>query len=154
MMISLSSLSISWTKPDLAEEAREFRHPAKQDFYLRHGIGWDDVTAAFDSGRMLLYPRGALLEGIPVLLSYHAYDDYLDCVARAKRGYRQNYVRMERDLERNGVLALPAPIVLRCGPEALLFSGYRRLCLAWNHGMTPPVWLVTLPDQGAATGAV
>lgn len=49
---------------------------------------------------------------------------------------------MEESLQRRGTLTLPAPIILQCGDEALLFSGYRRLCLAWNYGMVPFVWLL------------
>jgi hypothetical protein len=37
-------------------------------------------------------------------------------------------------------------MVLQAGNEALLFAGYRRLCLAWNYGMIPAVWLVILTD--------
>ncbi len=81
---------------------------------------------------------------MPVALSYHTYDDYSRWLARAKRGYRRNYSRMEEALQREGELTLPAPVVLCCAGEALLFAGYRRLCLAWNYGMIPYVWLVTL----------
>ena len=77
--------------------------------------------------------------------AYHTYDDYCRYLAKAKRGYRLNYNRLEEALQRAGHLTLPAPIVLQAGNEALLFAGYRRLCLAWNYGMVPYVWLVTLP---------
>ena len=79
--------------------------------------------------------------------SHHSYDDYRRYLAKAKRGYRLNYNRMEEALQRNGNLNLPAPVVLNAGGEALLFSGYRRLCLAWNYGMVPYVWLLTLDGQ-------
>jgi hypothetical protein len=49
---------------------------------------------------------------------------------------------MEEELQRCGILTMKAPIILQCADEALLFSGYRRLCLAWNYGMVPYVWLV------------
>ncbi len=144
-MQSTSSLTITWHKPDMGEEEWEFaRHPAKQEFYQRHGIGWDRLVAACEQGRLEPYPRSERLCGLPVLLSHHTYDDYARYLAKAKRGYRLNYNRMEEALQRGGSLALPAPIVLACGGEALLFSGYRRLCLAWNYGMVPYVWLVEL----------
>ena len=57
---------------------------------------------------------------------------------------RLNYNKLEEALQSAGELTLPAAIVLQAGNEALLFSGYRRLCLAWNYGMTPFVWLVPL----------
>jgi hypothetical protein len=144
-MRSPATLSIDWGKPELAAEEWEFSgHPAKQQFYRQHGITWEALTTAFDSGRLVPYPRGGELGGVPVSLSYHTYDDYCRYLAKAKRGYRLNYNRMEESLQRGGELALPAAIVLQAGEEALLFSGYRRLCLAWNYGMTPFVWLVSL----------
>lgn len=144
-MISGSSHTIAWKKPDLSEEEWEFfKHPDKQAFYLRHGIGWDRIQAAFGQGRFLTFPRADHIAGIPVARSYHHYEDYARYLAKAKRGYRLNYSRMEDELQRSGALILPAPIVLQAGREALLFSGYRRLCLAWNYGMVPYVWLVTI----------
>lgn len=144
-MLSKSALTILWTKPDLLEERWEFfHHPEKQDFYRRHAIGWEQILSAFDQGHLKPYPRSDLLGGIPVALSYHRYEDYAKYLAKAKRGYRLNYSKMEDELHRLGTLTLPAPIILQCRPEALMFSGYRRLCLAWNHGMAPYVWLVTI----------
>lgn len=153
-MRSPATLAIDWQPPELAGEEWEFfRHPAKQPFYRRHDISWAALTAAFPAGRLTAYPRGGELGGCPVALAHHSYDDYCRYLARAKRGYRLNYTRLEEALQRAGELRLPAAIVLMAGGEALLFSGYRRLCLAWNYGMTPFVWLVTLPggdDQPAA----
>jgi hypothetical protein len=83
-----------------------------------------------------------MLNGIPVSLSYSSYDDYSRYLAKAKRGYRRNYTKMEEELQRCGTLNLKAPIILVCGNEGLLFSGYRRLCLSWNYGMVPFVWVV------------
>jgi hypothetical protein len=57
---------------------------------------------------------------------------------------------MEDALQRQGTLTLPAPIILQCGNEALLFSGYRRLCLAWNYGMVPWVWLLPVGGKGTS----
>jgi hypothetical protein len=142
---STSTHSISWLKPDIAEEQWEFsHHPAKQEYYLRHGIDWEGLLAAFDHGRLVPYPRANRVMDIPVALSHDTYDDYARYLARAKRGYRRNYAKMEEDLQRSGTLALKAPIILHAGGEALLFSGYRRLCLAWNYGIVPYVWLVPL----------
>lgn len=144
-MQSSSTLTITWEKPDLAQEEWEFsHHPAKQEFYRRHDLSWERLVAAFEGGSLATYPRGERIDGVPVALSYHSYDDYAKYLARAKRGYRLNYSRMEEALQRAGSLVLPAPIVLQCRGDALLFSGYRRLCLAWNYGMVPAVWLVTL----------
>ena len=144
-MISRSALTITWRRPDLAGERWEFfHHPAKQPFYRRHGLDWERIEAAFAAGTLVPWPRGECLDGISVELAYSGYDDYLTYLSKAKRNYRLNYSRMESALQREGTLALPAPIVLRCGDEALLFSGWRRLCLAWNYGMEPGVWLVTL----------
>lgn len=146
-MHSTSSLTITWVKPELSCEEWEFTtHPDKQGFYRRHGIGWEQIQSAFDGGRLEPYPRSDRINGIPVALSYSSYDDYARYLARAKRGYRRNYSLMEDALQRQGTLTLPAPIVLQCNNEALLFSGYRRLCLAWNYGMAPGVWL--LPVRG------
>jgi hypothetical protein len=131
--------------PDLASEAWEFaHHPAKQDFYQRHGITWEHLITCFASGQLVPYPRSGELAGWPVQGAYHTYDDYARYLAKAKRGYRLNYNRMEEGLQRAGGLTLPAAIVLQVGNEALLFAGYRRLCLAWNYGMIPAVWLVTV----------
>jgi hypothetical protein len=121
-------------------------HPDKQGFYLRHGIDWEQILAGFDSGQLAPYPRAEQINGVPVSLSYSSYDDYARYLAKSKRGYRRNYSLMENDLQRHGTLKLPAPIIFMCGAEALLFSGYRRLCLAWNYGMSPCVWL--LPVNG------
>lgn len=149
-MQSTSSLTITWQKPDLGEEAWEFHnHPAKQEYYRRHGVDWARLTAAFELGRLEPYPRSDRLLGMPVMLSHHCYDDYARYLAKAKRGYRLNYARMEDALQRAGTLTLPAPIVLLCHGEALLFAGYRRLCLAWNYGMVPYVWLVDLASEPA-----
>jgi hypothetical protein len=142
-MRSTSNLTIEWVKPDIAAERWEFtHHPEKQGFYLRHDIGWDQILAGLDAGRLVAYPRSELINGVPVALSYSSYDDYARYLAKAKRGYRRNYSLMEEALQRRGTLTLPAPIILQCGDEALLFSGYRRLCLAWNYGMVPFVWLL------------
>jgi hypothetical protein len=146
-MHSTSTLTIEWVKPDLAAEQWEFaHHPDKQGFYQRHSIAWGQILSAFDAGRLVPYPRSERINGIPVALSYSSYDDYARYLAKAKRGYRRNYSLMEDALQRQGTLTLPAPVILQCGGEALLFSGYRRLCLAWNYGMVPCTWL--LPVEG------
>lgn len=142
--ISSSGLTIRWTVPPLEDERREFSHPAKQDFFQRYGIAWSEIEESFPGGVLVDYPRGPFIAGIPVSQSYSGYDEYLEFVARAKRSYRSNYVALERDLERQGMLTLPAPVILVHSGEGLLFSGYRRLCLAWNHAMVPAVWLVPL----------
>lgn len=150
MTISTSSLSIEWTEPELAGEEWEFsHHPAKQPFYQRHGIDWESIASNYPFGRFAPYPRGGEIEGIPVLLSHHRYEDYARYLAKAKRGYRLNYSRMENALQQGGRLTLPAPIIIESGGEALLFSGYRRLCLAWNYGMVPYVWLIPIPSHPA-----
>jgi len=148
-MFSTSSLTIQWITPDLNIEEWEFSgHPAKQCFYQRHAISWEQILYGFHAGDLASYPRSGQINGIPVEGSYSSYDDYAHYLAKAKRGYRRNYSLMEEALQRLGTLTLPAPIILQCGDEALLFSGYRRLCLAWNYGMTPRVWL--LPVTGGA----
>lgn len=145
MTRSDSKLSIEWIQPELGGEEWEFfHHPAKQTFYQKHAVSWDKLEGAFPSGRLFPYPRSGEIDGIPVLLSNHTYDDYARYLAKAKRGYRLNYNRMEDALQRSGSLVLPAPVIIRANNEALLFSGYRRLCLAWNYGMIPLVWLVNL----------
>ncbi|HEY5975950.1 MAG TPA: hypothetical protein VIU41_14540 [Geobacteraceae bacterium] len=152
-LVSRSSLSITWVPPDLAEEEWEFfHHPAKQEFFQRHGIDWPGLQAAFAEGRLVPYPRGEILAGVPVRLAYAGYDDYSRYLAKAKRGYRLNYNRLEEALQRAGTLVVKAPIVLGCEGEALLFAGYRRLCLAWNYGMAPGVWLVPLAGGGDQHG--
>jgi hypothetical protein len=150
-MRSSSSLTITWIKPELSCEEWEFTtHPAKQEFYLRHGISWEQILTGFDAGRLTPYPRSERIGDIPVALSYSSYDDYARYLAKAKRGYRRNYSMMEDALQRQGTLILPAPIILQCGGEALLFAGYRRLCLAWNYGMAPRVWLLPIGEGGSA----
>lgn len=147
-MRTASTLAIEWAKPDIAAEQWEFsRHPDKQGFYLRHGISWEQILEGSDAGSLVPYPRAENLAGLPVALSYSSYDDYARYLAKAKRGYRRNYSLMEEALQRLGSLTLPAPIILKCGGEALLFSGYRRLCLAWNYGMVPCVWLLPLAGK-------
>jgi hypothetical protein len=144
-MRSTSTHQVVWLKPEIAEEQWEFfHHPAKQDYYLRQGIDWEHLLAACDRGRLVPYPRSNRLMGMPVALSYDSYDDYAKYLAKAKRGYRKSYAKMEEELQRSGTLTVKAPIIVRCDGEALLFSGYRRLCLAWNYGMVPYVWLVTV----------
>lgn len=144
-MQSTSSLTIHWHAPDIASEKWEFfSHPAKQEYYQRHGIRWEQLLAWSEKGRMVAYPRGDRVEGSIVALSYSSYEEYARYLAKAKRGYRKSYSRMEDELQRNARLALPAPIVIDCNGDALLFSGYRRLCLAWNYGMVPYVWLVAV----------
>lgn len=144
-MTSTSALTITWLKPDLEEERWEFfNHPAKQEWYRSHAVVWEQIASCFDSGALVPYPRAAAIAGIPVALSYHRYEDYQTYLARAKRGYRRNYSRMEDALQSDGSLTLKAPIILCSGGEGLLFSGYRRLCLGWNYGMVPYVWLVAV----------
>lgn len=144
-MISTSALSITWLQPDIEEERWEFfNHPAKQFWYRFYAVTWERIVSAFDDGTLVSYPRGAAICEVPVALSYHSYEDYQTYLARAKRGYRKNYTRMEDDLQVAGTLMLKAPIVLCCNGEGLLFSGYRRLCLGWNYGMVPYVWQVSL----------
>lgn len=149
-MRSTSSLTIEWCKPDIACEQWEFsQHPDKQGFYRRHNIVWEQLLADFDAGRLVPYPRGDRIDGIPVALSYSSYDDYARYLAKAKRGYRRNYSLMEESLQRDGQLTLPAAIILQYTDEALLFSGYRRLCLAWNYGMVPCIWLFSVNEKVA-----
>lgn len=144
-MISTSTLSITWLQPDLEEERWEFfNHPAKQEWYRSHAVTWEQLFSRFDSGELVSYPRSATIGEIPVALSYHRYDQYQTYLARAKRGYRKNYSRMEDALQSAGSLVLKAPIILCSSREGILFSGYRRLCLGWNYGMVPYVWLVQL----------
>ena len=150
-MQSKSCLSITWIKPDLEEEQWEFfRHPDKQDYYLRHGIGWAELLSAWEEGSLEPYPRLDWFLGLRVSRSYSSYDDYLTYLAKAKRGYRRNYTKMEEQLQQAGALTLPAPTLICCGGEALLFSGYRRLCLAWNYGMIPYVWAATVRARPSA----
>jgi hypothetical protein len=147
-MHSTSSLTITWLKPAITTEQWEFsKHPEKQAFYLRHNIRWEQILSGFDAGHLAAYPRSDRINGIPVALSYSSYDDYSRYLAKAKRGYRRNYSLMEEALQRLGTLTLPSPIILQCGGEALLFSGYRRLCLAWNYGMAPCVWLLPVTER-------
>ncbi|GAM09918.1 hypothetical protein OR1_02200 [Geobacter sp. OR-1] len=144
-MISNSSIRITWIKPEIEEEQWEFsRHPAKQEYYQRHAIDWPEIVSASNQGELIPYPRSGELGTIKVSLSYHNYEDYSRYLAKAKRGYRLSYAKMENDLQRNGELTLKAPIILALADDGLLFSGYRRLCLAWNYGMVPYIWLVTL----------
>ena len=144
-MISQSTLTISWIKPELEEERWEFfNHPAKQEWYRSHDVSWEQIVSSFDGGSLVPYPRSESIGSVPVALSYHRYDDYQTYLARAKRGYRKNYSRMEDSLQGDGSLVLKAPIILSSSGEGLLYSGYRRLCLGWNYGMIPYVWLVQL----------
>ena len=144
-MNSPSTLTITWSKPDIEEERWEFfNHPAKQEWYRSHAVTWERIVSGSDGGALVPYPRSASIGAVPVALSYHRHDDYQTCLARAKRGYRKNYSRMEDSLQSDGTLMLKAPIILCRSGEGLLFSGYRRLCLGWNYGMTPYVWLVPL----------
>jgi hypothetical protein len=144
-VISTSTHAIEWIKPEISEERWEFfHHPDKQDYYRRHVLAWDHLLADFDYGRLVAYPRSNQIGGVPVTLSYDSYDDYARYLAKAKRGYRKNYAKMEEELQRCGTLTMKAPIILLSAHEALLFSGYRRLCLAWNYGIVPYVWLVQI----------
>ena len=144
-MISNSSITISWLSPDIDEERWEFfSHPAKQEWYRLHSVNWETIISSFGSGRLIPYPRSGRIAEIPVALSYHSYEDYQTYVVRSKRGYRKSYSKMENDLQSTGDLAIKAPIILTCNGDGLLFSGYRRLCLAWNYGMIPYVWLVEI----------
>lgn len=148
MVRSASSLSIEWTRPELAGEEWEFfQHPAKQPFYQRHALTWEKLADSFPSGQLSRYPRSGELGGVPVLLSHHTYEEYSRYLARAKRGYRLNYNKMETALQQNGSLTLPAPVIIVAAGEGLLFSGYRRLCLAWNYGMVPCVWLISVGGE-------
>jgi hypothetical protein len=145
MSTSCSRLAITWRIPDIEEERWEFfLHPAKQGWYQATGATWEKITTAASSGILVPYPRAATLGEVTVALSYHRYEDYRHYLAKAKRGYRKSYTAMEDDLQSTGELTLKAPIVLCNGSDGLLFSGYRRLCLAWNYGMVPYVWLVKL----------
>lgn len=144
-MVSSSTLTIKWLKPEIEEERWEyFNHPAKQEWYRYHFVSWERIVSGFDSGALVPYPRASVLDDIPVSLSYHSYEDYQTFLARAKRGYRKNYSRMEDVLQSVGTITLKAPIILCSDGEGLLFSGYRRLCLAWNYGMVPYIWLVKM----------
>ncbi|MDD2851286.1 MAG: hypothetical protein PHY09_05205 [Desulfuromonadaceae bacterium] len=144
-MISTSALIIVWHQPEIEEERWEFfNHPTKQEWYCSHGVVWDQIVSRFDSGALVPYPRGEVIGTISVALSYHRYEEYQTYLARAKRGYRKNYSTLEELLQSEGSLKLKAPIVIHSGEEGLLYSGYRRLCLAWNYGMVPYVWLVRL----------
>ncbi|MDD2897094.1 MAG: hypothetical protein PHI31_00140 [Desulfuromonadaceae bacterium] len=144
-MFSSSTLGITWLPPDLEEERWEFfNHPAKQEWYGSHSVSWEQLLSRFEYGTLVPYPRGGFIGDIPVALSYHSFKEYQTYCARAKRGYRKNYSRMEDALQCAGSLVLKAPIIICFNGEGLLFSGYRRLCLAWNYGMVPYVWLVSL----------
>lgn len=144
-MISRSFHEILWVQPDLEEERWEFfNHPDKQGYYLRHAVEWTQIVEKFDHGVLIPYPRSGMIGDTRVSHSYHTWEDYCRYLAKAKRGYRINYSRMEDELQRTGRLTMKAPIILTAGHDGILFSGYRRLCLAWNHGMVPCAWVVTL----------
>lgn len=146
-MISTSALTIGWLQPELQEEHWEFfNHPSKQEWYRQYGVTWEQIESCFESGRLTAYHRSAFIDEIPVALSFHSYREYQTYLAKAKRGYRRNYSKMEDALQSEGSLQMKAPIILVNAGEGLLFSGYRRLCLAWNYGMTPYVWLVKLDN--------
>jgi hypothetical protein len=154
-MISNSSLTISWLPPDIEEERWEFfNHPAKQEWYRLHSVTWDKIISSFGSGKLVPYPRSGRIAEIPVALSYHNYGDYQTCLARSKRGYRKSYSKMENDLQSTCTLAIKAPIILTSKGDGLLFSGYRRLCLAWNYGMIPYVWLVEIAGDTENSGRI
>jgi hypothetical protein len=144
-MNSPSCLTITWLQPDIEEERWEFfNHPAKQGWYEAHSVTWEQIISRHEEGKLTAYPRAAHIGCMPVALAYHSFEEYRTYLARAKRGYRKSYTRMEDELQSCGSLALKAPIILCSGGDGLLFSGYRRLCLAWNYGMIPYVWLVQL----------
>ena len=144
-MLSASSLTINWLPPDIEEEMREFfTHPAKQDWYRLHDVTWEKILSGFDTARLVPYPRSDRIGGIEIAHSYHTFEDYLEYVLHARRGYRRNYSKMENDLQSAGTLSIKAPIVLTVNGKGLLFSGYRRLCLAWNYRMIPYIWLVDI----------
>lgn len=146
-MISTSSLTINWLPPDIEEERREFfTHSAKQEWYRLHAVTWEKILFGFNSGRLVPYPRSGCICEIEIVHSYHTFEDYLKYLLHAKRGYRRNYSKMEIDLQSSGKLSIKAPIILSNNGEGLLFSGYRRLCLAWNYGMIPYIWLVDIAD--------
>ncbi|MEI6702230.1 MAG: hypothetical protein WCL71_01680 [Deltaproteobacteria bacterium] len=152
-MFSNSSLTICWLPPDIEEERWEFfNHPAKQEWYRLHSVSWDKIISNFGSGKLVPYPRSDRIGEIPVALSYHNYGDYQTYLARSKRGYRKSYSKMENDLQSTGTLTIKAPIILTCKGAGLLFSGYRRLCLAWNYGMIPYVWLVEITGDNENSG--
>lgn len=147
-MISNSALTIRWLRPDIEEERWEFfNHPAKQEWYRLHSVTWEQIVSRFDTGAMVQYPRSDRIGEIRISCSYHRFEDYQTFLARARRGYRKNYSVMESDLQSSGNLAIKAPIILTSNNHGLLFSGYRRLCLAWNYGMIPYVWLVKVPGN-------
>jgi len=153
-MLSPSTLTINWLKPDIEEESREFfTHPAKQEWYTLNAVTWEKILSGFDSGRLVPYPRSSRIGEVEISHSYHTFDDYLEYVLHARRGYRRNYSKMENDLQSAGNLSIKAPIVLTVNGEGLLFSGYRRLCLAWNYGMIPYIWLVDI-DGGITKESV
>lgn len=142
-MDSSSTLYIRWLKPDIEEERWEyFNHQAKQDWYRSHSLTWEQIVTHFESGSLVAYPRASTIGDIRIALSYFRYEDYQTYLAKGKRGYRKSYSQLETALQSKGTLSLKAPIILCCGDEGLLFSGYRRLSLGWNYGMVPYVWLV------------
>lgn len=142
-MVSNSDLTINWLFPDLEEERWEyFNHPAKQEWYRSHFVSWEQISACFEFGTLVPYPRSDRVGETLISNAFHRYEDYQTYLARAKRGYRKSYTKMENDLQSSGHLVIKAPIILSSNGEGLLFSGYRRLCLAWNYGMVPYVWLV------------
>jgi hypothetical protein len=154
-MISNSFLTISWFSPDIEEERWEFfNHPAKQEWYRLHSVTWDKIISRFGSGKLVPYPRSDRIGEIPVTLSYHNYLDYKTYLAHSKRGYRKSYSKMENDLQSTGTLAIKAPIILTSNGDGLLFSGYRRLCLAWNYGMIPYIWLVEITVDYEDSGRI
>lgn len=154
-MISNSALTIRWLQPDIEEERREFfTHPAKQEWYRLHCITWERIVSGFESGTLVPFPRSDRIGEIPVALSYHSHCDFMTYVSRAKRNYRKSYSRMEEDLQNTGNLAIKAPIILVSDGDGLLFSGYRRLCLAWNYGMIPYVWQVKITEDQQHSGEV
>lgn len=152
-MISNSALTIKWLRPDIEDERWEFfNHPDKQMWYRSHGVTWEQLVCSFEQGTFVPYPRNDKIDEIQVSLSYHRYKDYQTYLAKAKRGYRKNYSRMEDGLQSAGHLDLKAPVILTAGRDGLLFSGYRRLCLAWNYGMIPYVWRVDVAGNHGESG--
>lgn len=135
MALSVSSLTIEWIQPELAGEEWEFfQHPAKQPFYLHHGLSWEKLAEGFTVGRLVPYPRSGELDGITVSLSHHTYEEYAHYCAKAKRGYRLNYSKMEDCLQREGRLTLPAPIIIVANGEGCSFPAIGASALPGTTG--------------------
>ena len=138
----VKSKKITWIVPKLNEEIGEyFENDYAKKFLKSKGIVFksdDDILLFLGNGKLVSITRDELIKKFNNLTL--TYSDFMDELKDPE--YKKSFESMEKKLKNDGIITLPAPIVLKIKGEYYGFSGNRRMNLAFKNNIQLKIWLV------------